>query len=92
MGVVVNVQDAKTRLSELLHRAEAGEDIIIARAGTRIARLEPLSPLRRTFEAPLLPGLPPIDVGPLLDPMDDDVLRAWEVGHEDDPLERDERP
>ncbi|MFT4137257.1 type II toxin-antitoxin system Phd/YefM family antitoxin [Microbacterium sp.] len=31
MSVIVNVQEAKTRLSEPLHRAEAGEEIVIAR-------------------------------------------------------------
>jgi prevent-host-death family protein len=36
---VVNVQDAKTRLSDLLARAERGEEVIIARAGTPIVRL-----------------------------------------------------
>lgn len=35
----VNVQDAKTRLSELLARVEQGEEIIVARAGQPIARL-----------------------------------------------------
>lgn len=37
--VQVNVQDAKTRLSDLLARAEQGEEIVIARAGVPIARL-----------------------------------------------------
>ena len=31
--IEVNVQDAKTRLSDLLARAERGEEIVIARAG-----------------------------------------------------------
>lgn len=35
----VNVHDAKTRLSQLLERVEAGDDVIIARAGTPVARL-----------------------------------------------------
>ena len=29
----VNVHQAKTQLSQLLHRVEAGEEVIIARAG-----------------------------------------------------------
>jgi prevent-host-death family protein len=37
--VTVNVQDAKTRLSDLLARAERGEEIVIARAGVPVARL-----------------------------------------------------
>jgi prevent-host-death family protein len=39
----VNVYEAKTHLSQLLDRAAAGEEIIIARAGRPIARLVPLA-------------------------------------------------
>jgi prevent-host-death family protein len=39
----VNVYEAKTQLSRLLERVEAGEEIVIARAGTPVARLVPLS-------------------------------------------------
>lgn len=45
---VVNVQEAKTNLSKLLARVAQGEEIILARAGTPIARLVPLAaPQRR---------------------------------------------
>ena len=40
---VVNVQQAKTHLSDLLARAERGEEIVIARAGRPIVRLTPVS-------------------------------------------------
>lgn len=36
---IVNVHEAKTQLSRLLEGVEAGEDIVIARAGTPVARL-----------------------------------------------------
>ena len=39
MPTQFNVLEAKTQLSRLLDRAEAGEDIIIARAGHRVVRL-----------------------------------------------------
>lgn len=39
-----NVHEAKTRLSQLLARAEAGEEIVIARAGKPVARLVPIEP------------------------------------------------
>jgi prevent-host-death family protein len=39
----VNVYEAKTHLSQLLDRAAAGEEIVIARAGRPVARLVPLS-------------------------------------------------
>lgn len=35
----VSVADAKARLSELLDRVEAGEDIVITRRGTAVARV-----------------------------------------------------
>jgi prevent-host-death family protein len=38
----VNIHDAKTRLSELLARVEAGEEITIAKAGRPVARLVPV--------------------------------------------------
>lgn len=47
---VVNVQQAKTHLSDLLARTEKGEEIVIARAGRPIARLVPITrPAARVF-------------------------------------------
>lgn len=40
---VVNVHEAKSQLSRLLERAEAGEDVVIARAGNPVARLVPVA-------------------------------------------------
>ncbi len=40
----VNVHDAKTHFSQLLARVEAGEEIIIARAGRPVARLIAFAP------------------------------------------------
>jgi prevent-host-death family protein len=42
MATKVNTHEAKTHLSRLLARVQAGEEIIIARAGTPIARLVPI--------------------------------------------------
>jgi prevent-host-death family protein len=39
MAVSYNVYEAKTHLSQLIDRAAAGEEIVIARAGRPIARL-----------------------------------------------------
>lgn len=38
---MVNIHEAKTHLSRLLERVEAGEEIVIARAGKPVARLTP---------------------------------------------------
>ena len=41
MEKAVNVHEAKTHLSRLLERVEAGEEITLARAGRPVARLVP---------------------------------------------------
>lgn len=43
-GNVVGVHEAKTHLSRLLERVEAGEEIIIERRGTPVARLSAVPP------------------------------------------------
>jgi prevent-host-death family protein len=49
MTRVINVHEAKTHLSRLLERAQAGEEIILSKAGKPVARLMPLAkqPTRR---------------------------------------------
>lgn len=39
---IVNIHAAKTQLSKLVDRAEAGEEIVIARGGKPVVRLVPL--------------------------------------------------
>jgi prevent-host-death family protein len=68
----VNLYDAKTNLSELVERAAAGEEIVIAKAGrprARLVRVESALPERRPgrargrihiapdFDAPLPPEI-----------------------------------
>lgn len=43
MTIQVNVQDAKTRLSQLLVQVEGGEDVVIARDGTPVVHLVPVT-------------------------------------------------
>ena len=47
MEKAVNIHEAKTHLSRLVERVEAGEEITIARAGRPVARLVPV---RRSME------------------------------------------
>ncbi len=48
MAESFNIHAAKTQFSKLVERAEAGEEILIARAGRPVARLAPLArPARR---------------------------------------------
>ncbi len=75
MTQIVNIYDAKTQLSRLVDRAAAGEEILIARAGTPLARLMPLStPAPR--EPGLLRGLAVPDAA--FAPLDPDDAALWE--------------
>lgn len=49
---IYNLYDAKTALSQLVDRAAAGEEIVIAKAGTPRAKLVPV----RVTRAPRKPG------------------------------------
>lgn len=44
MTVTVNIHEAKTHFSKLLQRVLGGEEIIIAKSGTPVARLVPFEP------------------------------------------------
>lgn len=50
--MLINVHEAKTHLSRLLARVEAGEEVLIARAGVPVARLVRYSPPQQ----PRVPG------------------------------------
>jgi len=41
--IVVNIYDAKTNLSRLIERFQAGEKVVIARNGTPVVRFAPVS-------------------------------------------------
>jgi prevent-host-death family protein len=43
-----SVVDAKNNLSELIARAEAGEEVVITRHGRPVVELRPLQPARAT--------------------------------------------
>lgn len=45
------MHEAKTKLSQLVERAEAGEDIVIARNGRPVARLVPVVGATKLAEA-----------------------------------------
>jgi prevent-host-death family protein len=40
----ISVSDAKASLTELLHRAEAGEEVVLTRRGQKVAQIVPLKP------------------------------------------------
>ena len=74
--VLVNVHQAKTQLSRLLARVEAGEDVVIARRGEPVARLVGCKP-RRKRQPDVLKGKVTIPES-FLDPLAEEELSAWE--------------
>ena len=44
--ITVNTHEAKSRLSELIRRAEKGDDVIVARSGQPVARITAWSETR----------------------------------------------
>jgi len=72
----VNLYEAKTHLSQLIERAAAGEEIVIAKAGRPMARLGPLSRRGEPRKPGLLAGR--IRVGEDFDaPLPEDLLKAF---------------
>ena len=74
--VVVNVHEAKTQLSRLLARVEAGEDVVIARRGEPVARLVGCKP-RNKRQADILKGKVVIPES-FFDPLPEEELTVWE--------------
>ena len=56
MSAPINIHEAKTHLSRLVEQANAGEEIIIAKAGKPMARLVPLTPAVKPKRLGLLRG------------------------------------
>lgn len=72
------MQEAKTRLSELLARVERGENVVIARAGSPVAQLVPIDAV-----APREFGVLDLQVPEDFDaPLDDDELDRWDGAQE----------
>jgi prevent-host-death family protein len=72
--IQVNVQEAKTRLSQILADAERGEDVVIARDGRPVVRLVPVvtpSPREVGFVSGTVPDS-------FFHPLPDDELARWE--------------
>jgi prevent-host-death family protein len=73
---VVNIHEAKTHLSRLVERAAAGEEIVIAKAGTPMAKLV-------RYERPKKPRAPGgwegrVRIAADFDEVDSEILAAFE--------------
>ncbi|MGH3520382.1 MAG: type II toxin-antitoxin system Phd/YefM family antitoxin [Haloechinothrix sp.] len=70
----MKVQEAKTQLSAILADVERGEEVVIARGDTPVARL---IPVRKPPEREL--GFVPYDFpDSFFDPLPEDEIAAWE--------------
>ncbi len=74
----INIYEAKTQLSQLVDAAHRGETIIIAKAGTPMAKLVPLGHgPKRKIQYGLMKGKIEI-AGDFDAPLPDDVLALFE--------------
>ncbi len=77
----VTIHKAKTELSKLLKRVEAGEEIIIARGDKPVAKIIPAEP---SAKKPRIPGSMKHLLGQIpdsfFDPLSEEELKLWEGG------------
>jgi prevent-host-death family protein len=73
----VNIYDAKTRLSQLVDKAAAGEDVVVSRNGKPLVRITRLDATKRRIRFGLLKGrfTIPEDFDA---PLPDDALASFE--------------
>lgn len=78
----VTIDEAETQLSKLIVRAEAGEEIVIARGKEPVAKLTGLSKKKRPVFGSFAGQfkIPPDSF--FFDPLPDDELKLWEGGSE----------
>ncbi len=73
----INIYDAKTRLSQLVDKAAAGEDVVVSRNGKPLVRITALVAGKRPIKFGVLKGK--VKVGPDFDaPLPIDVLAEFE--------------
>jgi prevent-host-death family protein len=81
------IHEAKTQLSRLIARAEAGEEIIIARDDKPVVKLTPVEGGQRRPKFGSMKGKwPSIPDAFFFDPLPEEELRAWEGGDDEDSL------
>ena len=73
----VAIQAAEASLSQLVARAEAGEEIVLARGDEPVARIVPIQPKTGKRQFGALKGK--IAIGPeFFEPLPEEELKAWE--------------
>lgn len=73
----VTVHEAKTNLSKLIEKARRGEEVIISRGSTPVARLVPIGEVQGRRQPGVLRGK--LMVGPeFFEPLPAEELSRWE--------------
>jgi prevent-host-death family protein len=80
----VTIHQAKTNLSKLIARAEAGEEVVIMRGKEPVVRLTPISSRKRKPTFGMLKGkMPELPDEFFFAPLPEEELRLWEGEDED---------
>lgn len=74
----MNMHEAKTTLSKLVEEVQAGEDVVIARAGKPVARLVPYVERRQPRKPGAMKGQ--IWMAPNFDDPDPELIALFEDG------------
>jgi prevent-host-death family protein len=75
----VNIYEAKTRLSQLVDKAAAGEDVVVSRNGKPLVRITRLEEPKRKIKFGILKGK--VKVAPDFDaPLPEEIAATFEKG------------
>jgi prevent-host-death family protein len=77
MPRTVTIHVAKTTLSQLIAQVEAGEEVVIARNKTPVAKLVPVERVRPRRQPGQWKGRISVDES-FFEPLPEDELRRWE--------------
>ncbi|MCF6199440.1 MAG: type II toxin-antitoxin system prevent-host-death family antitoxin [Hyphomicrobiaceae bacterium] len=77
------LQDAKNKLSKLVERAEAGEEIIITRDNKQAVRLQPVENEKAERKPGMMKGSLNLPDKFFFEPLPKEELTAWEGSNED---------
>jgi len=73
--VITTISEAKAQLSKLIAKVEAGQEVIIGRAGKPVAKIVPIGPGKAEWKPGALKGK--IKMAPDFDELPDDIARAF---------------
>jgi len=82
---IVTVHQAKTQLSKLIARAEAGEEIVIARGRQPVVKLTPIEKKAPERKFGSMKGLYDIADAFFFDPLPEEELKLYEGTDDDNP-------